>query len=140
VEDIVQSVFGSFFRGVNSDLYQVPAGEELWKLLLVIALHKIRTQGRYHSTAKRDARRAVSMEEEIEASRAEQDRANYAFLHIVIEETLQSMSSQHRQIVELRMDGLEVIEIAGKLGRSKRTVERLLQQARGKLAVLLDEG
>src|SRR5271167_4544767 len=53
IDDIVQSVFGSFFRGVNDSLYHVPAGEELWKLLLVIALHKIRDQGRYHNTAKR---------------------------------------------------------------------------------------
>lgn len=142
VDDIVQSVFGSFFRGVSNDLYQVPAGEELWKLLLVIALHKIRNQGRYHHTAKRDVSRTASTEE-IEsalASRSEDDQADRAFLELVIEETLQKMSGQQRHIVELRMDGLDVMEIAEKLGRSKRTVERLLQQARGKLAVLLDEG
>jgi RNA polymerase sigma-70 factor, ECF subfamily len=142
IDDIVQSVFGSFFRGVNNELYQVPAGEELWKLLLVIALHKIRDQGRYHTTAKRDVRRTSDIDESGPAvmSRTEADRANAAFLHMVIEETLQSMSAQQRHIVELRMEGLEVMEIAQKLGRSKRTVERLLQQARGKLAVLLDEG
>lgn len=142
VDDIVQSIFGSFFRGVNGDLYQVPAGEELWKLLLVIALHKIRTQGRYHGAAKRAAHRTTSTEE-IKApltSRAEEDRTNGAFLQMVIEETLETMPDQQRKIVEMRLDGFEVMEIADKLGRSKRTVERLLQQARARLSVLLEEG
>src|SRR3954453_21853339 len=31
-EDIVQSIFGSFFRGASQGYYEVPAGEELWKL------------------------------------------------------------------------------------------------------------
>src|SRR3954463_15800086 len=35
VEDIVQSVFRSFFRGASRGYYDVPAGEELWKLFLV---------------------------------------------------------------------------------------------------------
>ena len=38
VDDIVQSVFSSFFRGVNGGYYDVPVGEELWKLLLVIGV------------------------------------------------------------------------------------------------------
>ena len=142
VDDIVQSVFGSFFRGVNNALYQAPAGDELWRLLLVIALHKIRSQGRYHGAANSDDHRTVSTDgiEPTLVSRAEEDRANGAFLQLVIDETLEGMSAQHRQIVEMRMDGLEVSEIAEKMGRSKRTVERLLQQARARLSVLLDEG
>src|SRR5689334_207958 len=39
-EEIVQSVFGSFFRGAQQGYYDVPAGEELWKLFLVITLNK----------------------------------------------------------------------------------------------------
>src|SRR5437762_486755 len=55
-DDIVQSVFASFFQGVNRGLYEVPAGEELWKLFLVIALNKIRAKGVFHRAAKRDVR------------------------------------------------------------------------------------
>src|SRR5262249_21906478 len=58
-EDIVQSVFSAFFRGVNRGQYDVPAGEELWKLLVVIALNKIRAHGNYHRAARRDVRRTV---------------------------------------------------------------------------------
>src|SRR5580658_3450132 len=43
-DDIVQSVFRRFFRRVLQGDYDVPPGEELWGLLLVIALNKIRTE------------------------------------------------------------------------------------------------
>src|SRR5262245_35900533 len=35
VDDIVQSVFGSFFRGASRGDYDVPDGDELWRLFLV---------------------------------------------------------------------------------------------------------
>ena len=47
-EDIVQSVFGSFFRGVSRGIYNAPAGEELWHLFLVITLNKVRAKGMFH--------------------------------------------------------------------------------------------
>src|SRR5262249_38717285 len=59
MEDIVQSVFCSFFRGVSDGYYDIPAGEELWKLLLVIALNKIRAKGAFHRAARRDVRQTV---------------------------------------------------------------------------------
>ena len=58
-EDIVQSVFGSFFRGVSRGMYDVPAGEELWHLFLVITLNKIRAKGVFHRAAKRDVRMTI---------------------------------------------------------------------------------
>src|SRR5437016_4908755 len=55
-DEIVQSIFGSFFRVASTGHYDVPEGEEIWKLLLVIALHKIRAKGAFHRAAKRDVR------------------------------------------------------------------------------------
>src|SRR5439155_8798561 len=37
-DDIVQSVFRRFFQAARRGYYDVPAGEELWRVLLVIAL------------------------------------------------------------------------------------------------------
>lgn len=141
IDDIVQSVFGSFFRGVNNALYDVPASEDLWKLLLVIAVHKIRNAGVFHRAAKRDARRTTSADNIEELRAPETDAgAAHVFLQLVVDEALGSMPAQQKQLVELRLEGFEVIEIAAKTGRSKRTVERLLQQARVKLGALLAEG
>ena len=36
--DLVQSVFGAFFQKAGDGYYAVPAGEDLWGLLLVITL------------------------------------------------------------------------------------------------------
>ena len=56
-EDIVQSVFRTFFPEGEAGPVQRPRGEELWKLLLVIALNKVRADGLFHRAAKRDVRR-----------------------------------------------------------------------------------
>ena len=47
-DEIVQSVFRTFFRRVAQGHYDVPAGEEIWKLLLVIALNKVRAAAIHH--------------------------------------------------------------------------------------------
>jgi RNA polymerase sigma-70 factor (ECF subfamily) len=141
VEDIVQSVFGSFFRVASQGYYDVPAGNELWKLLLVIALHKIRTKGAFHRAAKRDVRRTISGEAALRdlAASDTDDDAEYAYLQLAISEALERLPSQHKAMLELRIQGYEVAEIAQKTGRSKRTVERILQEARKRLSDLLGE-
>jgi RNA polymerase sigma-70 factor (ECF subfamily) len=139
-EDIVQSVFGSFFRAARRGYYEVPSGEDLWRLFLVIALNKIRAKGAFH----RAARRAVGMTvggDELERRLdvpIERDAATRTLLQVAIDEALDRLPPGHRQVVTLRAEGYEVAEIAGRTGRSKRTVERLLQAARQKLAVLLE--
>jgi hypothetical protein len=55
VEDIVQSVFRSFFRRVGQGFYDCPDEDELWKLFLVIGVRKIRNKATYHHAIKRSA-------------------------------------------------------------------------------------
>src|SRR5439155_9706645 len=135
VEDIVQSVFGSFFRRASQGYYDVPAGDELWKLLLVIALNKIRTKSAFHRAAKRDVRRTIASSAVLQGLEAvdTDDDADYAFLQLTIDEALEHLPCQHKAMLELRIQGYEVAEIAHQMGRSKRTVERILQEARNKL-------
>jgi RNA polymerase sigma-70 factor, ECF subfamily len=141
VEDIVQSVFGSFFRGVSQGDYDVPAGEELWRLLCVIALNKIRAKGAYHRAAKRDVRRTAGGEALDQAGVSPPyDGAALAFLELSVREALGRLPAPHRAMLELRIEGHEVLEIARKTGRAKRTVERLLQEARETLRGLLGGG
>ncbi len=140
VDDIVQSVFGSFFRGARAGYYDLPAGEELWKLFLVIALNKIRAKGAFHRAAKRDVRRhreGASFDHSLEAV-AGNDEAAFAVLQVTVDDLLERLPEQHRLVVRLRIEGHEVADIATRMGRSKRTTERLLQEARKRLADLLD--
>ena len=51
-DDIVQSVFRTFFRRAAGGQYDVPEGEDLWKLFMVIALHKVRSAAAFLRAAK----------------------------------------------------------------------------------------
>jgi RNA polymerase sigma-70 factor (ECF subfamily) len=137
VEDIVQSVFVSFFRGVNQGYYDVPAGDELWKLFLVIALNKIRAKGAFHRASKRDVRLTVGAQMIDHGGRPQQDTAPLALLRMVVDEILDQLPAQQKQMVVHRIEGFEVAEIAAKTGRSKRTIERVLQEFRQRLATVL---
>jgi RNA polymerase sigma-70 factor (ECF subfamily) len=137
-EDIVQSIFGSFFRGASQGCYDIPAGEELWKLFLVIALNKIRAKGNYYRAAKRDVRLLVH-NERIEQTAATDGEPDLAFLQLAVAEALDRLPPQYKEMVTLRIEGYEIAEIAQRTGRSHRTVERILQQARLRLSNLLKE-
>ena len=135
-EDIVQSVFRSFFRRAEEGLYDVPEGQDLWNLFMVITLNKIRLQGKYHHAGKRDIRLTVRQEDVDESSNDEE--LAYRDLKLVMEEMLGQLAPKEREIVELRIQGFDVAEIAAQVKRSKRTVERVLQEFRGNLHRLLD--
>jgi RNA polymerase sigma-70 factor (ECF subfamily) len=139
VDDIVQSVFGSFFRRASKGYYDIPAGEELWKLFLVIALNKIRAKALYHRAAKRDVRRTVGggwFEHTLE-SVASDDESARAVLRLTMEDVLQRLPERHRGVLELRAEGYEVAEIARETGRAKRSVERILQEFRERLSAAI---
>jgi RNA polymerase sigma-70 factor (ECF subfamily) len=140
-EDIVQSVFRTFFRRAAQGHYDVPHGEELWKLFLVIALNKIRALGSFHRKAKRDVRLTSSgpaFDQALE-SKASRDEVALATLRMVIDDVLQTLPASQRQIIELRFEGYQVDEIAQKTQRAKRSVERALQEFRNKLSSLINE-
>lgn len=141
IDDIVQSVFSSFFRGVGQGYYDVPHGDELWKLFLVIALNKIRAKGAYHRAAKRDVRKTApeGFLDCASAAGQESDELAYTLLKIVIDDALADLPAVRQQMVRLRIDGHEVAEIAAHTKRSKRTVERVLQEFRTRLATILTE-
>jgi len=139
-DDLVQSVFRRFFRRVRQGDYDVPAGEELWGLFLVIALNRIRAAETFHRADKRDVRLTVAdgeTETILEGARGG-DEVAYSVLQLTITEALDRLPPAQQQMLELRIQGHEVAEIAAITGRSKRTVERNLQEVRAWLRTVLD--
>jgi RNA polymerase sigma-70 factor (ECF subfamily) len=141
-DDIVQSIFRTFFRRAAEGQYDVPEGEDLWKLFLVIALHKVRDACSFHRAARRDVRvtRSIDSSSCACAIRTSDDEVGLAELRMVLDELLGGLPATQRAIVELRIDGCQVDEIACKTGRSRRTVERGLQEFRAQLSAVLREG
>jgi RNA polymerase sigma-70 factor (ECF subfamily) len=137
-DDIVQSVFRCFFQAARRGYYDVPASEELWRILLVIALNKIRDARAFHTAAKRDVRLTARMDcRDVALDKLQGKTANQAFLQVAVKEALGTLPAEQRRMVELRIQGYEVGEIAQKIGRSKRSVERGLQETRKRLDSLL---
>src|SRR5215210_3462777 len=89
-DDIVQSVFRTFFRRAAAGQYDIPAGDELWKLFLVIGLNKIRAVAAYHKAAKRDVRQTSAggdYEKVLDATPGSDDEA-LAALRMTVDELL----------------------------------------------------
>lgn len=140
-DGIVQSVFRTFFRRVTSGQYDVGESSDLWNLLLVIALNKLRSGVAHHRAAKRDVDRTVAMgSDEIGVGNvALPDQNALTVLQMTIEELLQQWPENQRQIIHLRIEGYGVDEISERVGRAKRTVERVLQRFKQELKQVIDE-
>ncbi len=137
-EDIVQSVFRTFFRRAAAGEYHVPAGSDLWKLILVIGLNKVRAVAAHHKAAKRDVRQTVG-EQGIELAPGD-EAENLRVLQLTIDELLAPLPPVYREVVTLRIAGHEVAEIAQHTGRAKRSVERILQEFRASLGAVWNDG
>ncbi len=137
-DDIVQSVFRTFFRRAAAGEYVVPDGDELWKLFLVIGLNKVRAVAAHHKAAKRDVRQTAGGEA-VEGAMPSSVEDDYRLLQMTIDEMLAPLSATHREIITLRIAGHDVADISTRTGRAKRSVERILQEFRTSLRGVLHE-
>jgi RNA polymerase sigma-70 factor (ECF subfamily) len=140
-EDVVQSVFRTFFRRAAEGHYQIPDGEELWKLFLVIALNKIRALGEFHRAAKRNVSQTTQLggANQPGSGHNSPDERAYDVLKMTVTELLDQLPETQRQMVVMRIEGYGVKQIAQKTKRAKRSVERVLQNFRGRLSDTLHE-
>lgn len=135
-DDVLQSVFRTFFRRAAAGQYQVPEGEELWSLLLVIALNKLRGLAAHHRAAKRSVRNTAAYELAEERTDPTEAEAGQ-ILRMLVAELLEGLPPASARLVELRITGHSVDEIVAATERSKRTVERVLQSFRARLQELI---
>ena len=140
-DDVVQSVFRTFFRRVADGAYDVPPGDELWQLLLVLALNKIRSLGKYHGAARRDVTSTLSIDcvEYALRDKPSTDQSSLRILEMTIEELVQDLPQQQQEMIRLRIEGHTVPAIAELTSRSQRSVERVLQRFRGELSEQIHE-
>lgn len=133
-EDIVQSVFRTFFRRVSDGHYLIPEGDELWKLLLVIALNKVRMIAEFHRAGKRDISHTKPIGDRDYANKSDATQ----ILRMTIDDVLTTLPEAHRLVVRARIDGHEIAEISELVSVSRRSVERILQSFRKRLRQTLN--
>jgi RNA polymerase sigma factor (sigma-70 family) len=128
-EDVVQSVFRTFFRRSAEEQFQIDTSDQLWRLLAKITVQKVRTRGRYHTAKKRSAGAEVAPEDDswvAEALGREPDPAAAVELVDLMEALLQGMPPLYCRVLELRLQGMVPADVARELNISRNTVYRAL--------------
>lgn len=137
-EDVLQSVFRSFFRRHQAGQFQLDSWESLWGILTVMTLRKCGHLKEYFQAARRDVRReeqgmAHALRELDRICAREPMPEEAACLTDLLESVLRDFDERDRQIVTLHLQGYSQIEISAEIGRAERTVRRTIARARKRL-------
>jgi RNA polymerase sigma-70 factor (ECF subfamily) len=134
-EDVVQSVFRTFFKRTRDGKFHIEKSDDLWKLLARITVHKTFRQIAFHQAAKRNVNLEKCQGGDPQdhvltlLDRGPTPQMANQFVDQV-EHFLKQLRPEHRQILELRMQGYKDVEIAQKVNVSDRTIRRVMEQVR----------
>jgi hypothetical protein len=144
--DIVQSVFRTFFRRADRGDFTLAEVDDLGALLVQITIRKCHQQADHFLAARRDVRRerqGGTMSGSVDSLDAHSDEAapeESAALHETVAWLCDQLGSERkRQILDLSLQGYEVVEISKHLGYYERGVERVRAEIKHLLLSLCDE-
>jgi RNA polymerase sigma-70 factor (ECF subfamily) len=136
-EDVLQSVYRSFFRRHAEGQYRLESWDSLWGMLTVITLRKCGRRLRYFRSACRDVHREVVLpagaEGEVAAVARDPTPSEAARLAETLEQVMRDLTERERSILALSLQGYTTAEISDQVGRTERTVQRVLQRVRRRL-------
>lgn len=145
-DDVVQSVFGSFFHGAKEGRYEFECENDFWKLLLTMALNKVRNTVRHHQTQKRDlSKESFSTNsagaEGIVAHLRSPQRVAREYLEFLecLDELFEHLSPREQKLLRYQVEGYTQQETAEKLNVNERTIRRMILRIRNRAADLLDD-
>jgi RNA polymerase sigma-70 factor (ECF subfamily) len=139
-EDVLQSVWKSFFVRHAQGQFQLGDWDGLWALLTVLTLRKCGRWAGYYRAARRDVCReaapAPSGAEEapgLDFLDREPTPEEAAQLADTLGAALKQLDAQDREIVVLSLQGHDSAAVAGQVGCTQRTVQRVLREVRARL-------
>ena len=144
-EDVVQSVYRSFFQRLRGGEFKFEDSQDVWRLLTVITYRKARNAVKYHLRNRRDIRRDVSLaSEDVVSAVADEPPAPTAddvkIMFGCLEQMLADLPERYRAIVVGRLQGASIEEIASSVKRSRRTVFRVLAHLQSWGAEQIEKG
>jgi RNA polymerase sigma factor (sigma-70 family) len=139
-EDVVQSVYRSFFVESRKGRYQLEHGGDLWQLLVTMTLHKLANEANRLGTQKRslDRERNYGSEDSLfglgapKLARTPAPEEAVALADL-LEQLLRPLGAPQRRIVEMRLQGYNLDEIAAQLPCSLSSVRRVLERIKEQL-------
>ncbi len=145
-EDILQSVWKSFFRRHADGQYELDDWDSLWSLLVVITLRKCGHKVEHFTAARRDINREQTTKTEEARSTwrvvaREPTPSHATMLTETVEQVICELDDEHkRQIFELSLQGHSAEEISQETQFSIRTVHRVRQRVHKILEKLQQAG
>jgi RNA polymerase sigma-70 factor (ECF subfamily) len=135
-EDVVQSVFRTFFHRMKAGEFTFRDPDDLCKLLVRITLFKTLRQVAHHQQGKRDARQESPKgdftQEQLLSVISHDPSPEEAVIFLdELEHFLGELPAADRKICELRIEGYTNTEIAAKLDINERRIRRLMERLRG---------
>jgi RNA polymerase sigma-70 factor (ECF subfamily) len=134
-EDVVQSVFNSFFVRTRDGAFVLQETGDLWRLLVTMTLNKLDDQIRHHTADKRNVAQEdhFASEDSLHGLRPEvlarePSPEEAAALADMVQQILTPLDPLARKVVEMRLQGYQMGEIATQTGYCQRTVRRLLNR------------
>jgi RNA polymerase sigma-70 factor (ECF subfamily) len=142
-EDVVQSVYRSFFAAAREGRFVLQQSGDLWRLLLTITIRKVQNRLKHHLADKRDLTRESSADGSVhgialEVLAREPSPDEAVALADLMEQTLEPFTATQRRVIELRLQGYPLEEIAADVGTCRRTVCRVLERFKEHLSSRMD--
>jgi RNA polymerase sigma-70 factor (ECF subfamily) len=142
-EDVVQSVYKSFFTRFQAGQFELASWNQLWSLLTVFTVRKCADRADYFRAQQRDAAREVALATDSGSSCTAADPEPTPFEAAVLAETVErlfrELDADDQPILELSLQGYTAPEISSRLGRAERTVRRLREHVKERLQTMLRE-
>lgn len=142
-EDVVQSVFKSFFARHRRGSLDFTSWDDVWSFLACVTVRKCSEKANWFLRDKRNINRELSCavgaeNTHFQLASSEPSPDDVMMFEELLAELFGPLMSTQREIVRLRMEGFTNTEIAEKLGRTERTVYRALEQLRESVEILFD--
>lgn len=141
-EDILQSVYRSFFSRHADGEFQFDSWESLWGLLTLITVRKCSGSRKFFRAARRNIEREVEPQNGDDVPVFARDPTPSEAVHLTetVEQLLRELPRRENDILALSLQGFDAVEISERVGRTERTVQRVLKRVREQLESMLAVG
>lgn len=128
-EDVVQSAMKSWFKRIDLNRRSLDEHDDIWKLISVIALNKVRKNVRRHSQQRRSVQTTDAGDSVFDniPGPSTQDALEYQDFLAAVHD---SLPEKCRQVIPLLLEGHTWSEIASRMNVSTRTICRYKDQIR----------
>ncbi len=146
-EDVIQSVFRSFFLRHADGQFELANERSLWALLVTLTLRKCGRWNERFRSAKRNTKRERPMDNRSpddssavvwQPASEEPTAEEVATLTETLEQIMTNLDTRQQQVLVMRLQGYTVREISVEVGIAERTINRWLQTVRRTLTRMQD--